>query len=323
MRHDERVVYFYDLRVISRTEHAVLPTVRELVDVLSAEQQAGRMRAPGDRAGNVWHFLGPVEIDEQLAVATLLIRKSDRRSPEYGYSDLESGALRVLVKAENEGGDAAAHVLISLHPSEPDTYIAVVEGVTGINHRNVLSLFNGLLTGFYRTNPRHFTYPDPAGAHDKAGQLKRHEFRPRFTMLGHISDQLTQDLENGTIGDIELRNNRVHTVIGNDPFIVSKSFRLTLGVQPDIPRNNVLDRLVGAIRSKHATYDTARIYFKDTSGHGKSVEIDVATGAIEQSYVQARRISNIFPPLRMTTDTIVPRLADRMRQLLADYRDNP
>lgn len=320
MKHDERVVYFYDLQVVSRAQHARMPPARELLQVLADERTAGRYRTAGDRAGNLWHFLGPIEFDDANEVATLLIRASDKRSPEYGYSNVNDGSLRVLEKDAQEGGDAAAHLVLSLRPSEPDTYIAILEGVSGVTHRNVISLLNNLLTGFYQRNPARFTYLDPAGAKTRDGQPKHHEFKPRFRLVGHISDQLHQDLENGTIGDIELKNSRVHSTIGNDPFIRSKSFRLTLSVEQNIPKQNVLNRIVAAIQSKHATYDKARIYFKDQTGHAKSVEIDVETGAVEQSYVQARRIAPIFPPLRMTTDVILPRVADPMKQILLDYR---
>ncbi|QJR01546.1 hypothetical protein HH800_04625 [Sphingobium yanoikuyae] len=320
MKSDERVIYFYDLAVTARTEHANLPPVRSLLEVIAAERAAGRFRTAGDRAGNLWHFLGPIEFDEDNQTATILIRSSDKRSPEYGYSNVNDGTLRLLEKDNHEGGDAAAHLVVSLLPADPDTYIAVLEGVSGLSHRNVISLFNNLLTAFYANNPSHFTYPDPAGAKTRNGDIKRHEVKPKFKLIGHISDQLHQDIENGTIGDIELRNGRVNSTIGNDPFIRSKSFRLTLSVQADIPKANVLERLVTAIQSKHATYDRAKIHFVDQTGHPKTVEIDVTTGAVEQSYVQARRISAVFPPLRMTTDVILSRVSDPMKEMLIEYR---
>lgn len=297
-----------------------MPPLLDLVKILKAERDAGRFRTAGDRSGNLWHFLGPVEIDEDDQTATLLIRRSDKRSPEYGYSDTLDGTLRVLEKGANEGGDAAAHLIVSLKPSEPNTYIAVLEGVAGLNHRNVISLLNNLLSAYYKAHPKAFTFPDPAGAKTKDGEIRQHEFKPRFAMIGHISDQLKQDLENGTIGDIELKTSELHSTVGNDPFLTKKGFKLTVSVSPDIPRDNLLNRIVAALQSKRATYDRAKIHFKDPTGHSKSIEIDVGTGAIEQSYVQAKRIAAIFPPLRMTTDAIVERLADPMRQMLIDYR---
>lgn len=236
MKNDERIIYFYDMVVSSRAEHANKPSMRQMLELLAAEHGAGRFRAAGDKAGHLWHFVGPISFDDANEIATVLIRASDKRSPEYGYSDTTSGALRLLSKTQHEGGDVAAHLVISLTPSEPDTYIALLEGVSGVSNRNVLSAINRLLTDFYAENPRHFLFPDPGGAKDRAGNIKEHEFKPRFKMQGHISDKLIYGIENGSIGDVELRNNSLHSIVGNDPFITSKSFRLTLSVGPGIPK---------------------------------------------------------------------------------------
>jgi hypothetical protein len=320
MKRDERTIFFYDLMIGSRSAHAQLPTMRAMLEILSAERAAGRFRTGGDRAGNLFHFLGPIEFDDANDAAVVLVRSTDRRSPEYGYSNVNNGALRLFDKEDDEGGDVAAHIVISLTPSEPNTYITLVEGVIGLNHRNIISLFNNMMRQFNDRLPDRFQFPDPAGARDRAGNLKLHSFKPRFKMMGHISDRLHHDLQNGTISNIELVNTHVRTTIGNDPFIHSDNFRLTLSVDPNIPRQNVLNRMIRAIQTKHQTYDKAKIRFVDMTGQPKSVSVDVRSGMIEQAYVQSQRISAIFPPLRMTTEAVVPRIAAPMIQMLVDYR---
>lgn len=322
MKHDERVINFFDVVVTSRARGAPQPPMREVIEAIENVVEDGVFRVAGDRGGNLFHFIGPIAIDEGSNTATILIRSTDKRSPEYGYSDVQSGNLRVLRKGRNEGGDSAAHLVVSLSASDPNTYICALEKVPGINYRVVRASLNKVLKQFYAANEDHFTYPDPANARDREGNIKLRSHKPQLAFEGHVSDELIDDLNNGSILNVELINKSLHERVGEDPYIVAEKFSLLLDVDDDFPRDGRLDRILEAIRLKQAEFDEAKIRFKDETGHSKTVDVNAKTLAIEDAYIQAKRISPIHPPLRMTTDVIVDRISDPMRAMLVRYRDD-
>lgn len=323
MKRTERTLYFYDLHIGSRAVHARPPLISELVDAWRAmfqDQDAVILR---DRGAIVFR-VGDLRIDEETQMLSILIRKSDQNAPDAAYSDVDTGKIRFVRKNENEGGDTAAHFVVSLLPEadKPDTHMSMLEGVAGITHRHVQPLLNAVIRVACNHDPERFTYPDASGARHRDGSEKRHKFQPKIELRGHISENLTRDIERGKVQGLELTRSGAAAVFGGDQFLSEKEKALKVSVDENIPAQNRLQRLVQAMCSRSDDYSTGRIKFTDENDKSHKVDYDLQSGTPEQQlYIKSCKLEGIDPPLAQSSERVVEYFVDSVKQQLQHERN--
>ena len=323
MKRTKRTVYYYDVVVGCRATHAQPPDLAELAELwrdFYQSQEAVLLR----EHGNIIYRVGDVEIDNNERVARLLIRKSDINAPDAAYSNVETGEIRFAPKRENEGGDTAAHLLISLTQEQgsPHVYLCMLEAMTGISHRHVQPLLNTLIRYACGQDSQRFTYPDPAGGRHRDGREKRHSFKPKIELRGHTSDDLARDIERGRVNNLELVADRAQAQFGGDQYLREDTYSLSVKVDRNLPTQNRLGRLIQAMCSRREHFGTGRIRFRDENEKMHTVAYDLQTGAPEQQmYIKSFVIDNINPPMALSSDSIVRHFSDEVERRLKRDRN--
>lgn len=323
MKGTERNIYYYDVMVERRAVHAHVPRLLDLANVWRARFEVGACSNEREN-GAVAYRVGDIRIDLQHNTLSMLIRRVDRNAADAVYSHIQTGRMRVARKRNNEGGDTAAHLTISLaaQAGYPNTYLCMLEGMSGISHRHVQSLLNTILRLACSDNRTLFEYDDPAGARRRDGTPKRHPFVPHVEFRGHLSETVIRDLERGTISRIELVAAQARAQLGGDQYLVEDEYALKIRVDRNLPQQNRFRRLVAAMQTKRAAFQRGRIVFKDEYAKTHTIECDLETGTPEQqTYIKSFIIRNIDPPLAQSSEQIVDRLLAGMVRELRAQRD--
>ena len=143
MRSTERYVSYHDLVVKNRAKHAPIPPIGRIVELWQKYGKDGALVHERDK-GTLRYRIGDMNLNATKGLVVLLVRRAEKNAPNATFSDLETGVLRVA-EEEYEGGDSAAHVVLALGPHEPNTYLCLIESVSGLSHRIVQGLLNDLV----------------------------------------------------------------------------------------------------------------------------------------------------------------------------------
>lgn len=309
------------MTVVARAQHASPPPLMEIVAALQAMYDAGECSHEREK-GSVIYRIGDIAIDNVAQVARILLRRCDTNAANAVYSHRVTGVPRVAERAADEGGDRAAHLVISLthEVNKPSSYLCHLEGVSGLSHRLVQATLNAVLKQAVKTERATFTYPDPGGARHRNGELKTTPFMPTIELLGHPSLALTQDIENGQLHDITLIDQRPQNQLGGNQYLIENEHRMKVQVSRDLPRQNRVASIIAAIQSRRANYQKAKVRFTDPDGISRTIDYDIATGTPEQqSYVQSYMVTGINPPMDESSVSLVPFLGDAMQaRVVAD-----
>jgi hypothetical protein len=321
MKNTERTIYIYDVKVDKRAAHALVPSLTEIAAVWQAAFNAGTASHKREK-GTVVYRIGDMSINDQEGIATLLLRRSDRATPDAAYSHMGTGDLRIAGKEDEEGGDTAAHIVLSLRPEQntPHTYLAFVEGIPRIGHHYVQSVLNGIIRSACSADKSTFTYPHPTGARLRDGSPRRDSFVPTIELRGHMADDFIADLENGTISNIQLVKQENRTPLAGNEYLAEQTSTLKVAVDKHLPRPDRWNALVRAMTSRKENFQTGRIVFQDPSQKTHTIEIDLDTGTPEQqTYVKSFVVGPIEPPLAQSTSILLPCLIGPMvEKLIAD-----
>ncbi|MFN3523746.1 MAG: hypothetical protein ACK4YQ_15975 [Phenylobacterium sp.] len=275
------------------------------------------------RRGDATLLIGDMEIDQARAVATLLVRLSDKTAPNAVYSDPQAGHFQEHVKEGNQGADVGCHVLISLAPEIglPNTYTCAVERMPGLPSDLVRRLLSKLLNYEYRANPAFYQYPHPGGGQDRHGNPRLDRCCPHIELRGRPSDTLINDINNGHLSGVSLIRTEAATPIGGAAYLTKKASELKLAIDHNNLPANLWQGLQQAFQQNAGAYPVAKVAYR-TPGSSRSVtvEIDSHNGTpLNDIYVKSFELRNIFPFLAQSTRSIVPHLRDlAIPQLVAE-----
>lgn len=316
LKRTERQIFSYDLVVNARARHAKPPPLAEIAHVWKLMYDKGICSHEREK-GEVVYRIGDMSLeDDEDGVLRLLLRRCDTNAANAVYSHRHTGEPRVAERTDDEGGDRAAHLVISLQheTNKPASYLCHLEGVPGLSHRLVQATLNAVLKQAIRSESVTFSYPDPSGARLRDGSPKVTAFTPTVELIGHPSDALIQDIENGKLQNITLIDQRPKRQLGGNQYLIENEQRIGVKVAPNIPSTNRVTSIIAAIKSRKQDYQKAKIRFVDPGGVQRSIDYDIATGSPEQqNYVRSYKIMGINPPLDESSVALVPFLVERMR----------
>jgi hypothetical protein len=207
----ERWVFIYDLKLSPLPEGAPLILLRPAMERLIPRYERGEsVKLLNEETAAV--RIQRLRIDEESLTVQLLINYADTRAVDPVFGHLETGDLRLEPKLEGEGIAVSAHMLISLEPHpNSGTYLVALEDVPGVG-RSKLAPF---LTSEFKA-VADFPF------RDVDDRVKRS--RPRAEILGHPSQQLRDDLNAGTLSEIELvRVNLEHGDFDEEGYLQEES----------------------------------------------------------------------------------------------------
>lgn len=311
MRSDQRDFFVYDLEVAVRKDGAAVPSIETVIDVWSRMSGQNRFHFVDNKSKTI--LLGAIELDAR-GFAKILIRVSDRNSPNSVYSDPENQTFNEHVKVGNQGSDFACHVILStmMEAGRPNIYTCCIERVSGIPMSYIQRTFSKFLNHEFHDDPTSFSYPSPGGGLTRDGNPRMERCCPHIELRGRPSDSLVNDINNGRISGVTLVKEEVQTPIDGAAYLVKETTELKLNVDKDSLPDRLWDSLTGAFRRNSRNFNKARIGVK-LSGTNRNVTIviDTASGApLTEMYIRSFTVSNINPLLAQSTQIIVPHLVE-------------
>ena len=265
--------------------------------------------------GDIVFRVGDMEVDQQNRVVKLLIRRGDIHASNPFFHDRVTGNTRPITRAATEDAERAAHLVVSLdqETDQPNVYLAQLEGVPGVGHRQVQAHLNALAKRALAQGLIEFSYPDPGGARTRAGQPKMLGYVPSLELEGHPAASLIDDLEQGRFQGMTLIDRRPRNQLGGNQYLVERERYLTVGASANMPRQGRIGAIIAAAQTQRGEFQTARLRFKTPDGQDRTVDYDIASGTPEeQAYVQSYHVTNIDPPMDDSSLRLVPFLTGRM-----------
>lgn len=315
LKRTERQIFSYDLTVVARAQHAMPPPLTEIVAAWKSMYNAGDCSHEREK-GSVIYRIGDIEVNENADIVRILLRRCDTNAANAVYSHRHTGVSRVAERTAEEGGDRAAHLVMSLRheANKPANYLCHLEGVSGLSHRLIQATLNSVLKQAVKTERANFRYPDPGGARLRTGEPKTTAFMPTVELLGHPSPTLIQDIEGGQLHDITLIDQRPQSLFGGSRYLVENEKRIKVKASTDFPRDNRVNAIIAAVQSRQMDYQKAKVRFTDPAGIDRTIDYDIATGTPEQqNYVRSYMVSGINPPMDESSIALASFLTDAMQ----------
>lgn len=324
MKATERLIYFFEMQIATNKAAASPPPLREVI------AKIGEGVAADDAAFEIDNKTATVEvvevkIDDERQLATLFIRFSDKDGADVFFANPQLRQSRVERKREGEGRAFGAHLSVSLTPRAVggSVYCAMLERANGVSSSIVVRLLQSILRRQYKADPNLFTCDDISGARTRDGRPKQIGFRPMIEMAGLPSDQFIADLEEGTLKEVQLIEQREAKQVGARPWLVEDQKVIRLSAQNS---GGVIEEIWNDLKGLFAEkaeegFDRARIKFKRADGQMDTVDVDPETGGLlDQRYVKAKKVSGINPPMDECADAIVPHFAAIIEAELIENR---
>ena len=312
MQNNRRSFYVFELEIAARKAGAAIPTMNDIVPVFQRMKDTARTFSL--RANSAIMLIGDMHVDAAQQYITLLVRLSDKLTPNSVDSDPVAGHFVEHVKVGNVGSDFGCHVLISTAPEQglPNIYTCAIERISGLPFDLVRRLLSKLLNFEFHDDPASFSYPHPAGGLDAHNQPRRERCCPHILLRGRASDTLIADINAGHLSGVTLVQTQAVAPIAGAAFLHSKTFELKLGIDHGNLPENVWNSLLSVFQRSAANYGTAKVSYKvPGSTRTVTVEIDANTGApLTEMYILSFELTNIVPFLAQSAMQIVGHLRD-------------
>jgi hypothetical protein len=208
--------------------------------------------------------------------------------------------------------------VIARRPRLANRFLCLLEGAPKLTAANIGGLLSSLLHDAYNEDKKIFTYPDPGGARD-GQRVRRIGYLPYVRLLGHISQQLNDDINGGRIKHIELIRSYEMRPFNDDPYMREETASLRIAVLNTMPREGKWQRIKDKLREGRGEYVSANISFVAPDGRVKDAEYNMENDTVaNESYIRSKLITEISPHLADASLKVVDHLAARMRQILVD-----
>lgn len=312
MKATERLVYFFEVQVKTNKDKASPPPLADVVGKFVEAFEAGTASLLINKKTATVEIV-QVRVDHAKQIATFFLRCADKNGADVYFANPELKQSRVERKREGEGRAYGAHFSVSLVPRDigGSVYAAMLEKANNLSSTIVTRLFQSILRGQYKINPNLFTCDDISGARTRDGLPKQVGFRPMLELSGLPSDQFIADLEEGTLKEVQLIEQREERQVGARPWLVEDQMVTRLTAKGGGLVAGLWQDLTGLFAEKaQAGVSKARIKFKRADGQLDTVDIDPETGGLlDQRYVKAKKVSDIEPPMDECADGIVDHFA--------------
>jgi hypothetical protein len=241
----------------------------------------------------------------------MLFCLGDQDKADPGFTNFQSGKIRIPEKEDGEIGGLSVHAIVELDPTTPGGHIyrMLYEDVTGFGR----TLMQNFLRGEFRI------IADELGITFKREGKRELKTRPLVEMTGHASDTLKESLKEGRLLHVELIS-YVEQDFGFDEARYIKSARqdMSLSIGKGLPSGEALS-IVEKLKvwAKSAGYETMRVRWRDPNMQKpQSASVDTARkDAGEAVFVRSAEV-RLNQPLPDICDSMSDELVSKMLSLL-------
>ncbi|TPG26544.1 hypothetical protein EAH83_01875 [Variovorax ginsengisoli] len=252
---------------------------------------------------------------EEGNLVAFLFRMTDRSVADPYFSDIEKDERRKAAKVEREGQESSSHVVIQLPENPVDPAIMLIERTSGITIPRVLMVLKLLLKKAKIKEPELFKQPPLDGA-VVDGKPVMHDVNYWLDAEGHISDQLAEDLNKGSISEIELITKRHREEpFDQDAYLVNEESIVVLKVNKKHQGYKDKFKKITGLLEEQKDFEKARIRFVTAGGTTGNIDWDEENGISEQ-YLKKELIKNIQPPMESSYEVFRKDLLINMRLLI-------
>lgn len=273
---ERRWAYFYDFHLQPSPKDAPvfdLEDVLTKIDNLWKKGEAVRKYRNDELTIRIKDF----QIIKDFAL--LLIHVSDVKATDPAFSNVETGAVRVEEKQENEGIGAACHVLFSRKciNGKKGWHLSLIEEVVGIPKSNIEQFLTYLFRQSCVTS-----YKKPGSKSKKDNMC-----RPMAVFNGHASTTLKDSLTHSTLQGITLLNNNTGKFIDDDKELLMSEQMIKLTVSDAPTGNRALNLIKKATKiGKQQSYGEVRVQYSEVVA--EEIKKD-AKGEVKKRQVKKQR----------------------------------
>ncbi len=258
-----------------------------------------------------------VYLSKKRRHVTFLFQAYDNRAADPGFGKFTNFTVRYARKEEDEGGAAAAQLVVSLDESSPGncSHFALLETVPGISRTRIERLLTAVAKDI--SSQVGLTYESPTTG-------KELQNRPVIRLNPRPSLTLRNALQTGVLRDVSL----VKTQLASDGLDEKKwiqdakeelTFKIREGATPRIAMR-VINKIVKRGRDKSAQTLDVRVK------HDKritSLEIDLAESSPADALLIKHDLIELSSPHSIPRTWISPQLRSRMADILEEARLRP
>ncbi|MEH6346024.1 MAG: hypothetical protein V7785_13115 [Bermanella sp.] len=271
---ERRWAYFYDFNLKTFPEGA---PVFEFEDVLNKIEQAWKNGSAVNQYRNRELTIRVKDFKKVKGYALLLLNVSDIKATDPAFSNVETGAVRVEEKLDNEGIGAACHIIFSRESidGKKGSHLSIIEEVVGIPKSIIEQFLTNLFKQSCATN-----YNKP-GSKNKGG----HVCRPMAVFNGHASSTLKDSLARSSLQGITLLNHNEGKFIDDNKELLMSEQVIKLKVTGAPSGNQAVDLIKkAAAYGKEKNYDEVRVQYAEVVGEEtkKDSKGDVKTRQVKK-----------------------------------------
>ncbi|MFM0086916.1 hypothetical protein PQR46_08250 [Paraburkholderia sediminicola] len=318
MKKSERLVFFYDLSIEAHARNFAAPkpiSVRRAFELMELVPKDKREKEISKGRESLYMS----DWERNGDIVRILVNKSDRGMSDPIFTIPKEGKRRTAEKIEKEGQDFSVHVTVKLPENDLEPALAIVEFCSGLGAFVVQRLFNKVLADAGVLSPQDYVQAHPDGALGANGKPKTINARYTFSLSGHISNELKNDLDKGTVQTIELITDQEQfTPFDEEGYIKEKCKTLVLTLKDEQnPVKDKFNRIVSVFKKNKDDYSRAKVKFKSPSGVDRTVEMTTAEGVAE-AYVRKEKLTNFNADLKSSYDAFCDEIVLKMEALLND-----
>lgn len=259
----ERWIQFHELNLKREPEEAPQIELKTMIPLLTQRWKNGECVKLINNETAAFRIQDLKTYPKKNATA-LLIQYTDQNVTDPVFSHLETGKLRTEPKLEGEGVAVSAHIVLSHKPMNGslESYRLLLEEVPGVGRSRIAPF---LKSEFKAACKGIFDFTD-----EETGKQKK--FLPSIEVLGDLSAQLSDDLDQGSIlQGIELiKHTRGKAGLDEENFFVEVSRHIKITPVLDAPAGflGILEKIKD--KAKADGYDDIKVRYKHPQGKQKT-----------------------------------------------------
>lgn len=320
MKHNRRTVKYFDCIITATTRVGKSsvgvkpPGLRAILDEIKSIIDAGTsISFTGIGETQTWS-LDAIDIQSDGLKAVLLINRSDRLAADQAITDPKAGHFAVATKSGDQGNAYSAHVAFKLKtlPGHAN-YLMLFEESVGIGSAHVARLLRRAAAAAAAQATSRLRYPHP----DSSGKTLKGQFK--FEMLGHPSVSFVDEINGGSLNNIELVTH-AKTGTSYDDYNATEYLSNSIALKPkkDFTAKPyaVLQSVCG--KAKTMKMEEVRVRFTDANKFQRNVRLDAGSGQLinEDRYVKKMLIEGFSGRLDTACQTVHTEIRDKMFYLL-------
>jgi hypothetical protein len=310
-----RVVLYFDLAMSPHPSDSPPLPLNDFIHHLERRWEQGVSRQVIDNERRVVRLadIRRVDLRDKTPAVAMLFSLGDKDKAVPGFTNFETGRVRIVPPRAGEAGGLSVHALVCLEPSTKGGhfYRMVYEDVNGFGR----SVIQGFLRSEFKiiSDEQGLTFRREGGSEVKT--------RPLVELSGHASDQVKNSLAQGRLLHVELVS-YVEKDLGFDEARYIKMARqdISFTIAKSLPEGDGLT-LVEKIKvwAFQNGYESMRIRWRDPDMHKpQSAKIDTGRqDAGEALFVKSAEIGlrNSLPDI---SEQLSDELVKHMATLLED-----